>query len=132
VNGLRVTPVRVLYYCLLILAILWVWVNTVIGLGMVVMYPALVLVIVWIIMNIPFFVCIIIGVWLHRRKPSEDRPAPSLRRAPPPEPVTHQPREQTQVIREREVREVVLIVCPYCGTKNQQGVLRCSNCDARL
>jgi hypothetical protein len=33
---------------------------------------------------------------------------------------------------EPQVREVVLVICPYCGTKNPQGTTRCSNCDGRL
>jgi hypothetical protein len=31
-----------------------------------------------------------------------------------------------------EVREVVLVICPYCGTKNPQGTTRCSNCRGKL
>lgn len=26
----------------------------------------------------------------------------------------------------------VLIVCPYCGAKNEQGILKCQSCGARL
>jgi hypothetical protein len=33
---------------------------------------------------------------------------------------------------EPQVREVILVICPYCGTKNPQGTTRCSNCDGRL
>ncbi len=41
---------------------------------------------------------------------------------------THQP-----TIKEREiVRDRVLVICPYCGAKNEQGVLSCYNCDAEL
>jgi hypothetical protein len=29
-------------------------------------------------------------------------------------------------------RERVLIVCPYCGAKNEQGATTCKNCDAEL
>ena len=29
-------------------------------------------------------------------------------------------------------RERVLVVCPYCGTKNEQGVSKCTNCDGEL
>jgi len=36
-------------------------------------------------------------------------------------------------VREREiVRDRVLVICPYCGSKNEQGVLSCQNCDAEL
>ena len=39
----------------------------------------------------------------------------------------------TTTIREREiVRDRVLVICPYCGTKNEQGIIECSNCDAKL
>jgi hypothetical protein len=35
-------------------------------------------------------------------------------------------------VREREVTTRVLVVCPYCGAKNEQGILHCHNCDAEL
>ncbi|MHA1634164.1 MAG: hypothetical protein ACTSW8_07945 [Candidatus Thorarchaeota archaeon] len=39
----------------------------------------------------------------------------------------------TETVREREiVRDRVLVICPYCGSKNEQGVLNCQNCDAEL
>jgi hypothetical protein len=28
--------------------------------------------------------------------------------------------------------ETVLVVCPYCGAKNEQGSTTCKNCDAEL
>lgn len=33
---------------------------------------------------------------------------------------------------EREVITRILVVCPYCGSKNEQGILRCQNCSAEL
>ena len=39
----------------------------------------------------------------------------------------------TETIREREiVRDRVLVICPYCGSKNEQGITTCANCDAEL
>ncbi|TFH07090.1 MAG: hypothetical protein E4H14_09275 [Candidatus Thorarchaeota archaeon] len=32
----------------------------------------------------------------------------------------------------REVTTRVLVICPYCGCKNDQGILTCTNCDAEL
>ena len=29
-------------------------------------------------------------------------------------------------------RERVLVVCPYCGAKNEQGITTCKNCDAEI
>jgi len=29
-------------------------------------------------------------------------------------------------------RERVLVVCPYCGAKNEQGITTCANCDAEI
>ncbi|MGY5870879.1 MAG: hypothetical protein RTV72_01400 [Candidatus Thorarchaeota archaeon] len=47
--------------------------------------------------------------------------------APPSGPAT------TGTIREREiVRDRVLVICPYCGSKNEQGITTCANCDADL
>ena len=28
--------------------------------------------------------------------------------------------------------ETVLVVCPYCGAKNEQGITTCANCDAEI
>lgn len=35
-------------------------------------------------------------------------------------------------IRERIVTERVLIICPFCGTKNEQGIGKCQNCGVDL
>jgi len=32
----------------------------------------------------------------------------------------------------REVITRVLVVCPYCGAKNEQGILKCQNCSAEI
>ena len=32
----------------------------------------------------------------------------------------------------REVITRVLVVCPYCGSKNDQGIFKCQNCSADL
>ena len=29
-------------------------------------------------------------------------------------------------------QETILVVCPYCGAKNEQGVTTCKNCDAEI
>ena len=29
-------------------------------------------------------------------------------------------------------RETILVVCPYCGAKNEQGITTCKNCDAEI
>jgi len=29
-------------------------------------------------------------------------------------------------------REKILVVCPYCGAKNEQGITTCKNCDAEI
>ncbi len=33
---------------------------------------------------------------------------------------------------ERIVTERVLVVCPYCGAKNEQGILKCRACGAEM
>jgi ABC-type nitrate/sulfonate/bicarbonate transport system permease component len=40
--------------------------------------------------------------------------------------MTHGNTTGTQVITR------VLVVCPYCGSKNEQGILKCQNCSAEL
>jgi hypothetical protein len=43
------------------------------------------------------------------------------------------PSSRTETVREREiVRDRVLVICPYCGSKNEQGITTCANCDAEL
>ena len=31
-----------------------------------------------------------------------------------------------------EEKQLVLVVCPYCGHKNEQGITRCENCGASI
>ena len=65
-----------------------------------------------------------------RSKKKDPGPAPS-------QPTTYTPPPTAPArpgtVREREiVRDRVLVICPYCGSKNEQGVLNCNNCDAQL
>ena len=34
--------------------------------------------------------------------------------------------------RYREPAPLVLVVCPYCGAKNEQGILKCRKCSAEI
>ena len=62
-----------------------------------------------------------------KKDPELSPPPVDHYRAPPPQPAP------TGTVREREiVRDRVLVICPYCGSKNEQGVLTCHNCDADL
>ncbi len=82
-----------------------------------------------------FFVLLLIagiGVVASKRKseepattsdisgPSDFSPTPSSE--PKPEPV-----HSRETIRDR-----VLVICPYCGAKNEQGITKCQNCSADL
>ncbi|MHA1247636.1 MAG: Ig-like domain-containing protein [Candidatus Thorarchaeota archaeon] len=41
--------------------------------------------------------------------------------------------EPARTVKEREiVTERVLVICPFCGTKNEQGTAKCTNCGAEL
>jgi hypothetical protein len=31
-----------------------------------------------------------------------------------------------------EEKQLVLVICPYCGHKNEQGITRCENCNASV
>jgi hypothetical protein len=31
-----------------------------------------------------------------------------------------------------EEKQLVLVVCPYCGHKNEQGITKCENCGASI
>ncbi|MFW9844771.1 MAG: hypothetical protein ACFFEV_09360, partial [Candidatus Thorarchaeota archaeon] len=76
---------------------------------------------------------LIIGILccVCRSKKQETGPAPPTvdhYRAPPSTPAPTRP-----AVTQREiVRDRVLVICPYCGAKNEQGVLKCHNCDAEL
>jgi ribosomal protein L40E len=36
------------------------------------------------------------------------------------------------VIQTQTVVEKVLVICPFCGAKNEQGMTTCKNCGARI
>ena len=62
-----------------------------------------------------------------KKKEPELTPPPVDHYRAPSQPAT------TETVREREiVRDRVLVICPYCGAKNDQGVLRCHSCNAEL
>lgn len=42
------------------------------------------------------------------------------------------PEETKTVIRERIVTERVLVICPFCGAKNEQGITKCQSCGAEV
>jgi hypothetical protein len=43
-----------------------------------------------------------------------------------------EPFEDSLDPRERIVTERVLVICPYCGTKNDQGIIKCRKCGAEM
>ncbi|MGY5881901.1 MAG: hypothetical protein RTV31_16765 [Candidatus Thorarchaeota archaeon] len=62
-----------------------------------------------------------------KKDPEVAPPSVDHYRAPPSTP------RPTTTVREREiVRDRVLVICPYCGSKNEQGITTCQNCDAEL
>ena len=38
----------------------------------------------------------------------------------------------TPITPRTEVETRYLVICPYCGAKNEQGILKCQNCSAEL
>ncbi|MFW9848515.1 MAG: hypothetical protein ACFFF4_05210 [Candidatus Thorarchaeota archaeon] len=40
-------------------------------------------------------------------------------------------KEETKVV-ERTVEKIVLVVCPYCGAKNEQGMTKCQSCQGDI
>jgi hypothetical protein len=70
-------------------------------------------------------------VGLLKPKRMKPLPEPAVRErepAPPKETKAFEP----EPIRERIITERVLVVCPYCGAKTEQGLLKCQNCRADL
>lgn len=74
------------------------------------------------------FLIIILVCVVSRRRKGDTGQAPTVDHytAPPSTPAS------SRTIREREITTRVLVVCPYCGAKNEQGILNCHNCDAEL
>ncbi len=74
--------------------------------------------------------CIILCVVLSRRqRGGTGVPAVDHVVLPPSSP---SPSGHRDTVKEREVMTRVLVVCPFCGSKNEQGVLKCQNCGAEL
>jgi hypothetical protein len=64
------------------------------------------------------------GVALVRRGKKPEMPAEIA--TPPPEP-------EREPVRERElITERVMVICPFCGAKNIQGISKCQNCGGDL
>ena len=40
--------------------------------------------------------------------------------------------EPPRVIEKERVIERVLVICPFCGNKNEQGAAKCAHCGAQL
>lgn len=78
------------------------------------------------VMSIPviavgFVLCVMI---VRRRKGKrEPQPPPAL-----PDTIEAEPIRE----RERIVTERVLVICPFCGAKTEQGLTKCQNCQADL
>lgn len=64
------------------------------------------------------------GAVIYGRERKTPAPTAITVRPPPPRPTT-------RPISERTV-PMVLVVCPYCGAKTEQGLLKCHNCNAEL
>lgn len=45
---------------------------------------------------------------------------------------TKEAESSLEPLRERIVTERVLVICPYCSTKNEQGIIKCQSCGAKL
>jgi hypothetical protein len=75
-------------------------------------------------------------VYARRRKPGTSPPTipvkpPEPPTTPKPEPTPEETPSSSKTI-ERTVERVFLVVCPFCGAKNEQGITKCSNCQAKL
>jgi len=74
---------------------------------------------------LPFLFLILLAgaVFLFGRRSGPQPDPHTIDIAPPPPP-------KPEPI--REVISKVLVICPYCGAKNEQGILKCQNCKADL
>ena len=72
---------------------------------------------------------IILAAVLSRRKGGAGAPSMENVVVPPSSPSR---RGSQEAVKEREVMTRVLVVCPFCGAKNEQGVLKCQNCGAEI
>jgi len=84
----------------------------------------------WMGLVAALLIIIILCVVCRSKKKDPEYAPPTVDhyRAPP-----STPAPTSTTVREREiVRDRVLVICPYCGAKNEQGILSCHNCDAEL
>ena len=65
-------------------------------------------------------------IQLQRREIRTSTVAPTAYHQSSSSQMTHGNTTGTQVITR------VLVVCPYCGSKNEQGILKCQHCSAEL
>lgn len=73
-----------------------------------------------------FLGILLIACIFSRRKGGAAAPSGGVPPSSPSGPVRH------EAVKEREVTTRVLVVCPFCGAKNEQGVLKCQNCGAEI
>ena len=75
------------------------------------------------------FIIILLGVIFSRRgKGGPDAQFEHV--VVPPASPSYPSREEAT--KEREVTTRILVICPFCGAKNEQGILKCYNCGAEL
>ena len=43
-----------------------------------------------------------------------------------------EPPRQVEQVKTVEQKTVVLVICPHCGMKNEQGITQCENCKAMM
>lgn len=60
------------------------------------------------------------------------KPAGPGRPFQPMAPGQPQPMSSGQTVRSEIVKEVVLVICPHCGQRNDAGTRKCSNCGASI
>ena len=84
-----------------------------------------------IIGGIAILAIVVIGAVLCARRRPGPPPSPGGFEVvtPPPGPSTPRPESRPPV---SEVGAKVLVICPYCGAKNEQGILKCQKCGADL
>jgi len=51
---------------------------------------------------------------------------------PQPQPSSVMTHGSTPIAPRKEVETRYLVICPYCGAKNEQGIMKCQNCSAEL
>lgn len=75
---------------------------------------------------------VIIGIAVAVSRRGKEGPVSDEEIIPRPPPPKEPEAVEPTSTREKIITERFLVICPFCGTKNQQGITKCQSCGAKL